>query len=84
MKVKINGIYRHYKHNNLYKVIALAKDSETLKDIVVYESLYPNPLSRIWTRPYHEWTEEVLDVDGNKKLRFMYVKDDDDAEKDDQ
>lgn len=75
MKVKIDGIYKHYKHDNLYKVIALAKDSASLKDIVVYEALYPNPLSKIWTRPYSEWTEEVKDEQGNKKLRFAFVKD---------
>jgi hypothetical protein len=75
MKVKIGGIYRHYTHNNLYKVVALCKDSETLKDMVVYEALYPNPLSRIWVRPYSEWTEEVTDKEGNKKLRYTFVKD---------
>ena len=70
MKIKIDGTYKHYKNDNLYKVIALAKDSETLQDIVVYESLYANPLSRVWTRPYFEWTEEVTCKDGKKVPRF--------------
>jgi hypothetical protein len=70
MKIIINGTYKHYKNNNLYKVIALAKDSETLQDIVVYEALYPNPLSRVWVRPYHEWTEEVTNKEGAKVPRF--------------
>ncbi len=73
MKINIDGVYKHYKNNNLYKVIALAKDSETLQDIVVYESLYPNPLSRLWTRPYFEWTEEVTNKDGQKVARFSAV-----------
>ena len=70
MKIKIGGTYKHYKNDNLYKVIALAKDSETLQDVVVYEALYPNPLSRVWTRPYFEWTEEVTNKDGIKMSRF--------------
>ncbi len=70
MKIKIGGTYRHYK-DNLYKVIALAKDSGTLQDIVVYEALYPNPLSRVWIRPYSEWTEEVTTSKGEKVARFI-------------
>ncbi len=73
MKIKIGGTYKHYKKQNLYKVIALAKDSETLQDIVVYEALYPNPLSRVWTRPYHEWVEEVANEKGDIGQRFSRV-----------
>jgi len=73
MKIKIGVNYKHYKNNNLYKVIALAKDSETLQDIVVYEALYPNPLSRVWTRPYHEWIEEVQNKKGDTVQRFSLV-----------
>lgn len=74
MKIVIGGIYRHYKNKNLCKVIALAKDSDTLKDMVVYEALYPNPLSKIWVRPYHEWSEEVKDSMQNKVSRFTFEK----------
>lgn len=80
MKVIIGGIYRHYKDNNLCKVVALAKDSQTLKDMVVYEALYPNPLSRIWVRPYHEWSEEVTDREGNKVCRFTFIKESEEEE----
>jgi hypothetical protein len=74
MKIKIGSTYKHYKNsNNLYKVIALAKDSETLQDTVVYEALYPNPLSRVWVRPYHEWVEQVINKDGESVQRFMSV-----------
>ena len=73
MKIKIGANYKHYKNHTLYKVIALAKDSETLQDIVVYEALYPNPLSRVWTRPYHEWTEEVTNEKGETVQRFSLV-----------
>lgn len=74
MKVVINGIYRHYKDDNLCKVMALVKDSETLKDMVVYEALYPNPLSRTWVRPYFEWSELVRNREGQMVNRYTFVK----------
>ncbi len=65
----INKIYRHYKGNK-YKVIALAKHSETLEDMVVYQALYGN--KDIWVRPLLMWNEEVS-VNGNTVLRFTEV-----------
>ena len=35
----LNGIYRHYK-GNYYKVLNLAKHSESLEDMVVYQAQY--------------------------------------------
>jgi hypothetical protein len=73
MKIKIGGTYKHYKNNNFYKVVAIAKDSENLQDVVVYEALYPNPLSHVWTRPYHEWIEGVKNEKGDSVQRFSLV-----------
>ena len=38
-------------------VLTLAKDSETLEDIVVYVTLYHNPEkeTRVWTRPLYDF-----------------------------
>ena len=49
-KLVINGVYRHVK-GKLYQVKSLAKHSETLEDLVVYECLYQNELTQIWVRP---------------------------------
>lgn len=68
---KIGGTYRHYK-NKLYKVIGVAKHSETLEDLVVYETLYDNKLSRLWVRPKTMFLEEV-EVGGQKVPRFQLV-----------
>ena len=38
-KPRINGIYKHYKGNK-YKVLGIAKHSETLEEMVVYQALY--------------------------------------------
>ncbi|MGN0929121.1 MAG: DUF1653 domain-containing protein [Alphaproteobacteria bacterium] len=57
MSVKIGGIYKHYK-GNLYEVLAIAKHSETLEDMVVYKALYGEGL--VWVRPLSMFEEEVL------------------------
>lgn len=68
----INKIYKHYKGNK-YKVLAIAKHSETLEDMVVYQALYGN--NDIWVRPLSMWDEEVL-VNGEKVHRFTLLKGD--------
>jgi len=68
-------IYRHYKGNE-YKVIDIAKDSETLEDVVVYQALYDSP--EFWdkalrVRPLKMFEEEV-EVDGKSVKRFTLIK----------
>lgn len=63
------GKYKHFKGNE-YEVIALAKHSETLEDLVVYKALYGE--GGIWVRPASMWNEEVV-KDGIKVKRFAYV-----------
>ena len=72
-EIKINGLYRHFK-GNMYKVIGIANDSETLEKIVVYVSMKDE--STLWTRPLNMFLSEV---DKNKypdvkqKYRFELV-----------
>ena len=72
-EIKINGLYRHFK-GNLYKVVGVANDSETLEKIVVYVSLKDE--TALWTRPLDMFLSEV---DKNKypevkqKYRFELV-----------
>ena len=54
--VQANEIYRHFK-GNLYKVICIAKDSETLEDMVVYQGLYGN--YDIYVRPLDNFESKV-------------------------
>lgn len=65
------GKYRHYKGKE-YRVIGIAKHSETLEDLVVYETLYENDLSKLWVRPLEMFTGDV-EVDGKQIPRFMYI-----------
>lgn len=72
MEVKIGDIYRHSKKGGTYKVLAIAKHSETLEDMVVYEALYENSLARVWARPVKMW-EEHVEVNGEIVPRFVKV-----------
>ena len=65
------GKYRHFKGNE-YEVIAIAKNSETLEDTVVYRELYGE--RDLWVRPLSMWTETV-ERDGKRFVRFEYIGD---------
>ncbi len=65
------GIYKHYKGKE-YKVIGVAKHSETLEDLVLYEPMYES-ISKYWVRPLAMFLEEV-EVDGKKVTRFTFIK----------
>lgn len=63
------GKYRHYKGNK-YEVIGIAKHSETLEELAVYQALYDN--HDLWVRPLNMFNEEV-EVGGKKIPRFEYI-----------
>lgn len=67
-QVKI-GKYRHFKGNE-YEVLAIAKHSETLEELVVYRALYGN--HDIWVRPLAMWNEKVQ-YGGETVYRFTYI-----------
>ncbi|MBU3668941.1 MAG: DUF1653 domain-containing protein [Candidatus Taylorbacteria bacterium] len=66
------GLYKHSKTGNMYRVYGVGKHTETLEDLVVYESQYDNPVSKIWVRPAKMFTELVL-IDGSYVPRFVFV-----------
>ena len=47
-KIKIGKVYRHFK-GHLVEVVAIAKHSETMEDMVIYKHLGTN---EYWARPY--------------------------------
>ncbi|MDD5152674.1 MAG: DUF1653 domain-containing protein [Candidatus Pacebacteria bacterium] len=67
------GIYKHAKTGNEYRVVCLAKHSETLEDLVVYEALYENPKSKFWVRPIAMFTE-IVEINGKKTPRFIFIR----------
>ena len=74
MSVIICGEYEHYKGNR-YKVISIAKHSETLEKLVVYQALYGN--REVWVRPYNMFCEKIQ-KDNTEIPRFKYVGDEKD------
>lgn len=65
--------YRHFK-GGLYKCLTIAKDSETLRDVVVYQALYGDNI--VWTRDYDNFFGTV-EINGNKIKRFSEITDKD-------
>lgn len=68
------GVYRHYK-GKLYKVTGLARHSETLEEMVIYQALYQSEefgYGATWIRPKKMFEEEVT-VQGKTLPRFELI-----------
>lgn len=63
------GKYRHFKGNE-YAVIGIARDSETLEDMVVYRALYGS--NKLWVRKRRNF-EEIIERDGKQIRRFEKI-----------
>jgi hypothetical protein len=63
------GLYRHYKGHD-YRVLGLARHSETLEPLVVYQALYGE--RGLWVRPAGMFTETVA-INGRTIPRFAYT-----------
>ncbi len=63
------GIYRHFKGNE-YRLLCVARHSETLEPMVVYQALYGD--KGVWVRPLSMW-DETVERDGTVYKRFTYI-----------
>lgn len=63
------GIYQHFKGNR-YRVLYVARHSETLEPMVVYQALYGD--GGVWVRPAAMWNEQVSREDYSGP-RFTFV-----------
>ena len=65
------GRYRHYKGRE-YRVLGLARHSETLEPLVVYQALYGE--HGLWVRPAAMFTETIAGNEpGVRIARFAFV-----------
>ena len=63
-------IYEHYKGKQ-YKILSVARNSETLEESVVYQALYGN--QDVWVRPLRMFLENVV-VEGKSLPRFKLIR----------
>ena len=61
--------YRHFK-GNIYRILHIAKHSETLEEMVVYQAMYGE--KAVWVRP-KDMFEEVIERDGKRFRRFEAI-----------
>ena len=67
-EIKIGGRYRHFKGGE-YRVIAVAKHSETQEEFVVYQSIKDD---QVWIR-YKLMFLENVEREGYNGSRFIYL-----------
>ena len=61
--------YRHFK-GNIYRILHIAKHSETLEDMVVYQAMYGE--RGVWVRPKAMF-DEVIERDCKSFRRFSPI-----------
>ena len=64
------GEYEHYSGRR-YRLIVVARHSETIEEMVVYQALYGD--GNIWVRPLAMFCEEV-EVNGVRVPRFQFIR----------
>ncbi len=67
--IVVGALYEHYKGFR-YKVLAIARHSETLEELVVYQALYGE--KGVWIRPLSMFSENVT-INGQSLPRFKLV-----------
>jgi hypothetical protein len=75
-KVPPGALFEHYKGKK-YKILSVARHSETLEMCVVYQSLYNDAQfgdHAVWVRPLEMFLETVM-IDGNAVPRFRLIED---------
>ncbi len=71
-------LFRHYKRKP-YKYIGLARHSETLEEMVIYETRYENDNGKVWVRPKEMFFESIqkdaVTVPRFEKIELKIVED---------
>lgn len=67
--IVVGSLYEHYK-GHCYKILGVARHSETLEELIVYQALYGE--SGIWARPLAMFLENVV-INGQSQPRFKLV-----------
>jgi len=65
----VDSLYEHYKGLR-YRIIGVARHSETLEELVVYQALYGD--ADIWVRPLNIFLENIT-INGQSQPRFRAI-----------
>ena len=65
--IVVGGLYKHYKGHR-YKILGLARHSETLEELVIYQAEYGEKL--IWVRPLGMFLEDMPEH-GQPRFKFI-------------
>jgi hypothetical protein len=65
----VGDLYEHYKGHH-YKIFAIARHSESLEELVIYQALYGN--NEVWVRPLDLFLEEVI-INERSQPRFKLI-----------
>ena len=68
-QIIVGGKYKHFKGGE-YKVLSVARHSETLEELVVYQKQYDD--NSVWVGPMDMFLENTK-VDGKTVPRFLYL-----------
>lgn len=69
MIARVGCVYRHYKGNE-YRVVAVARHSEDLSELIVYQDI--NNPEKIWARS-RQMFEETVSQNGRSFPRFQRI-----------
>lgn len=67
--IAIGDIYEHYKGMR-YKILGVARHSESLEELIVYQALYGE--NDIWARPLEMFLEDIT-INGHVRPRFIKI-----------
>ena len=67
--IVVGSLYEHYKGLR-YKIIGIARHSETMEELVVYQALYGE--GNLWVRPLNMFLENIV-INGQLRPRFTLV-----------
>jgi len=69
------GLWRHSKSGREYEVLTVGYDSETMKQVVVYQAQYDTDdlgSKPVFVRPIEMW-HELVEIDGEQVPRFVTI-----------
>lgn len=69
------GIYKHFKNKKEYRVLGIARHTETEEYLVLYQALYEGAWAEYMVRPYEMFVGKAESPEtGEMVERFQFVR----------